>query len=118
MATLLVATPVGRRVLVLKDENRRQTKSGIHLPDGISIPTITGVVLEVSREVKSMDPYHDISKGSRVLFNPNGGIPVDFETDMRRIVIPVENIVAVLSKEVAVSAELTGGGGEKRGDAD
>ncbi len=30
--------PLGERVLVRKDEDKKQTKSGIHLPDNIEIP--------------------------------------------------------------------------------
>ena len=34
--------PIGARVLVRKDEPKRQTKGGIALPDSSEIPTITG----------------------------------------------------------------------------
>ena len=32
--------PVGARVLVLKDEPKRETKGGIALPDAAEIPTL------------------------------------------------------------------------------
>jgi chaperonin GroES len=34
--------PIGDRVLVRKDEPKRETKGGIALPDAAEIPTITG----------------------------------------------------------------------------
>ena len=34
--------PIGKRILIRKDEDKKQTKGGIQLPDNIEIPTITG----------------------------------------------------------------------------
>jgi len=89
--------PVGKRVLIRKDEDKKQTKGGIQLPDNIEIPTITGRVVTISAEVGNSDdiPLHQYDK---VLFNPKGAIPVDFEGDNRLFVVEVENIVAVFRK--------------------
>ncbi|TVQ31111.1 MAG: co-chaperone GroES [Phycisphaeraceae bacterium] len=95
--TLEVIEPIGARVLIRKDEDKKQTKSGIHLPDKIEIPTLTGRVVSVSAEVKLDDKY-PIRRYDRVLFNPRQGVPVDFEGDNRLFVIPVEDIVAVFRK--------------------
>lgn len=89
--------PIGDRVLVRKDEDKKQTKSGIHLPDKIEIPTITGRVVAVSTQVASNSDY-PIEQYDRVLFNPKRAIPVDFEGDNRLFVIPVEDVVAVIRK--------------------
>ncbi|MCX5658781.1 MAG: co-chaperone GroES [Planctomycetota bacterium] len=89
--------PIGKRVLIRKDEDKKQTKSGIHLPDKIEIPTITGRVVAVSAEVAS-DTNYPIEQYDRVLFNPKEAIPVDFEGDNRLFVVPVENVVAVFRK--------------------
>jgi chaperonin GroES len=86
--------PIGKRVLIRKDEDRKVTKVGIHLPDKIEIPTLTGRVVEISAEV-ARDENYPIAKYDRVLFNPKHGIPVDFEGDNRLFVIPVEDVVAV-----------------------
>ncbi|NBC10291.1 MAG: co-chaperone GroES [Planctomycetes bacterium] len=86
--------PIGARVLIRKDEDKKQTKSGIHLPDKIEIPTLTGRVVTVSAEVEQ-DTNYPIEQYDRVLFNPKGAIPVDFEGDNRLFVVPIENIVAV-----------------------
>ena len=94
---LEIVEPVGARVLIRKDEDKKQTKSGIHLPDKIEIPTLTGRVVEVSAEV-SADSNYPINHYDRVLFNPKEAIPVDFEGDNRLFVVPVENIVAVFRK--------------------
>jgi len=89
--------PIGKRVLIRKDEDKKQTKSGIHLPDKIEIPTLTGRVVAVSAQVDN-DPDYPIQQYDRVLFNPKDAIPVDFEGDNRLFVVPVENIVAVFRK--------------------
>lgn len=96
---LEVVEPIGARVLIRKDEDRKQTKTGIHLPDKIEIPTLTGRVVAISAQVESDDDY-PIEQYDRVLFNPKHGIPVDFEGDNRLFVIPIEDVVAVFRREV------------------
>jgi chaperonin GroES len=86
--------PVGKRVLIRKDEDRKITKVGIHLPDKIEIPTLTGRVVAISAQVER-DADYPIQQYDRVLFNPRHGVPVDFEGDNRLFVIPVEDVVAV-----------------------
>ena len=89
--------PIGRRVLVRKDEDKKQTKAGIHLPDKIEIPTLTGRVVTISAEVDH-DEDLPLQQYDRILFNPKGAIPVDVEGDNRLFVVPVENVVAVFRK--------------------
>ncbi|MEM1423033.1 MAG: co-chaperone GroES [Planctomycetota bacterium] len=92
-----VVEPIGLRVLIRKDEDKKQTKSGIHLPDKIEIPTLTGRVMTVSQQV-ARDEDYPIARYDRVLFNPKHAIPVDLEGDNRLFVIPVEDVVAVFRK--------------------
>ena len=89
--------PIGKRVLIRKDEDKKQTKSGIHLPDKVEIPTLTGRVVAVSAQI-DLDQDYPISQYDKVLFNPKEAIPVDFEGDNRLFVVPVENVVAVFRK--------------------
>ncbi|NUQ51301.1 MAG: co-chaperone GroES [Phycisphaerales bacterium] len=89
--------PVGKRVLIRKDEDKKQTKSGIHLPDKIEIPTLTGRVIAISAQIER-DENYPIKRYDRVLFNPKQAIPVDFEGDNRLFVVPIEDIVAVFRK--------------------
>ena len=89
--------PIGMRVLIRKDEDKKQTKGGIQLPDNIEIPTITGRVVSVSAEVE-MSNEVPLNQYDKVLFNPKGAIPVDFEGDNRLFVVEVENVVAVFRK--------------------
>ena len=97
LPALETVEPIGARVLIRKDQDKKQTKSGIHLPDKIEIPTLTGRVVSVSAEVEHDEDY-PIERYDRVLFNPKNGIPVDFEGDNRLFVIPIENIVAVFRR--------------------
>ncbi len=95
---LEIVEPLGKRVLIRKDEDRKQTKAGLHLPDKIEIPTLTGRVVSISAQVDHDEDY-PIKQYDRVLFNPKQGIPVDFEGDNRLFVIPVEDIVAVFRRD-------------------
>ncbi len=90
--------PIGNRVLIRKDQDKKITKVGIHLPDKIEIPTLTGRIVAVSTQIDHDDDY-PIRQYDRVLFNPKNGIPVDFEGDNRLFVIPIEDVVAVFRKE-------------------
>jgi len=90
--------PIGKRVLIRKDEDKKQTKGGIQLPDNIEIPTITGRIVSVSAEIE-MSSEVPLQQYDKVLFNPKGAIPVDFEGDNRLFVVAVENIVAVFRKQ-------------------
>ncbi len=92
--------PIGARVLIRKDEDRKQTKTGLHLPDKIEIPTLTGRVVAISAQVAG-DADYPIRQYDRILFNPKHGIPVDFEGDNRLFVIPIEDVVAVFRRETA-----------------
>jgi chaperonin GroES len=108
--------PIGKRVLIRKDDDKKQTKKGIHLPDKIEIPTITGRVVAVSAQV-DRDIDYPIRTYDRVLFNPKQGVPVDFEGDNRLWVVPVEDVVAVFRRDSADRAnegadEQTGSGPE------
>jgi len=89
--------PIGRRVLIRKDADKKQTKGGIQLPDNIEIPTITGRIVSVSAEVDISEEL-PLRQYDKVLFNPKGAIPVDFEGDNRLFVVDVENVVAVFRK--------------------
>lgn len=94
---LEIVEPIGDRVLIRKDEDRKTTKTGIHLPDKIEIPTLTGRIVAVSAKVEA-DKDYPIKKYDRVLFNPKHAIPVEFEGDNRLFVIPVEDVVAVFKR--------------------
>lgn len=92
--------PLGMRVLIRKDEDKKTTKGGIELPGNIEIPTITGRVVAVSAQIDRDEDY-PIARYNKVLFNPKNAVPVDFEGDNRLFVVPVEDIVAVFRREGA-----------------
>ncbi len=93
-----IVEPIGKRILIRKDEDKKQTKGGIQLPDKIEIPTITGRIVAVSAEVQMSSEY-PLKQYDKVLFNPKGAIPVDFEGDNRLFVVEIENVVAVFRKQ-------------------
>ena len=96
-SSIEIVEPIGQRVLIRKDEDKKQTKGGIQLPDNIEIPTITGRIVAVSAEIEN-EPGIPLRQYDKVLFNPKGAIPVDFEGDNRLFVVEIEHVVAVFRK--------------------
>ena len=86
-------------MVIRKDEDKKETKGGIRLPDNIEIPTITGRVVAVSTEIEN-DSLVPLQQYDRVLFNPKGAIPVDFEGHNRLFVVDLEHVVAVFRKNI------------------
>lgn len=89
--------PLGRRVVIRKDESRQTTRGGIVLPDKAEIPTITGRVVEVSAQIERDEDF-PIRKYDKVLFHPKQAIPVDFESDNLLYVVPIDDVVAVFRR--------------------
>jgi chaperonin GroES len=92
-----ILEPVGKRVVVRKDENKRTTRSGIALPDSHEIPVITGRVIAISRQLENDEDY-TIRTYDRVLFDPREAIPVDLEHDNRLFVVHVDRVLAIFRK--------------------
>src|SRR5687768_15596378 len=92
-----IIEPVGWRVVVRKDDNRRQTKSGIVLPDSKEIPVITGRIVAVSREVEG-DTDVPLRVYDKVLFDPREAIPVELEHDNRLFVVNVDHVLGVFRR--------------------
>jgi chaperonin GroES len=89
--------PLGKRILIRKDESRQATRGGILLPDSSEIPTITGRVVEISVQIERDDDF-PIRKYDKVLFHPKNAIPVDLEADNLLFVVPIEDVVAVFRR--------------------
>src|ERR1700743_1945992 len=92
-----VIEPIGKRVVVRKDENKRQTRSGIVLPDSHEIPVITGRVIAVSRAVEN-DEDQTIRQYDKVLFDPREAIPVELEHDNRMFVVHIDRVLAIFRR--------------------
>lgn len=90
--------PIGDRVVVRKDEPKRETRGGIALPDAAEIPTITGRIVTISAVVEN-DEELPLRQYDKILFHPKNAIPVDLEHDNQLFVVPVEDIVAVFRRE-------------------
>ena len=89
--------PLGKRILIRKDESRHRTRGGIVLPDQAEIPTITGRVVEISAQIER-DSDFPIRKYDKVLFHPKNAIPVDLEPNNILFVVPIEDVVAVFRR--------------------
>lgn len=92
-----IVEPLGKRVLIRKDEDKKVTKGGIELPNSIEIPTITGRIVAVSAQLDHDDDF-PIRQYDRILFNPKNAIPVEFESDNYLYVVPIDDVVAVFRK--------------------
>ena len=97
--------PVGLRVLISKDSEKKKTRGGIHLPDDAKTPVLTGRVVAISVQIES-NPDYPLQKYDKVLIDPRNRIPVDFEKDNRLFIVPVEDIVAVFRKADAIDEEI------------
>ena len=96
--------PIGHRVLVRKDEPKRETRGGIALPDSAEIPTITGRIVTISTAIEH-DEDVPLKQYDKVLFHPKNAIPVDLESDNQMFVVPIEDIVAVFRREPSEPTE-------------
>ena len=97
-----IIEPIGKRVVVRKDDNKRQTKSGIVLPDTHEIPVITGRVIAISKAIEN-DDDQTIRQYDKVLFDPREAIPVELEHDNRLFVVHLDRVLAIFRR--------SGGGG-------
>lgn len=97
-AKMEVIEPVGLRVLIRKDDDKKETKGGIVLPDNMEIPVLTGRIVAISAQVKRDDDY-PIKEYDKVIVNPSGSVPVECEHDNKLFIIPVEDVVAIVRKQ-------------------
>lgn len=95
---LEVIEPVGLRVLVRKDDDRKETKGGIILPDSVEIPVLTGRVVAISRQVERDDDF-PVREYDKVIVNPRRSVPVDFDNDNKLFLIPIQDVVAIIRRQ-------------------
>jgi len=113
-----IIEPIGKRVVVRKDDNKRQTKSGIVLPDSHEIPVITGRVIAISKAIEN-DEDQTIRQYDKVLFDPREAIPVELEHDNRLFVVHIDRVLAIFRRSAAGSASsppAKRAGNDDRGD--
>lgn len=89
--------PIGKRVVLRKDDNKRETRSGIVLPDSHEIPVITGRVIAISKQIER-DEDHTIRQYDKVLFDPREAIPVELEHDNRLFVVHIDRVLAIFRR--------------------
>ena len=92
-----IIEPIGKRVVIRKDDNRRQTRGGIVLPDTHEIPVITGRVIAISKAIEN-DEDQTIRQYDKVLFDPREAIPVELEHDNKLFVVTLERVLAIFRR--------------------
>lgn len=107
--------PLGKRILIRKDESKQRTRGGIVLPDQAEIPTITGRVVEISVQIERDEDF-PVRKYDKVLFHPKNAIPVDLEPDNLLFVVPIEDVVAVFRRTETTPPRLPSS--EEEGEAE
>jgi chaperonin GroES len=106
-----IIEPIGKRVVVRKDDNKRTTKGGIVLPDTHEIPVITGRVIAISKAIEN-DQDQTIRQYDKVLFDPREAIPVELEHDNRLFVVHIDRVLAIFRR----SDQTKTASGEKRAE--
>ena len=101
-----IIEPIGKRVVVRKDDNKRETKSGIVLPDSHEIPVITGRVIAVSKQIEN-DDDQTIRQYDKVLFDPREAIPVELEHDNKMFVVHIDRVLAIFRRSDQVAKAKT-----------
>src|SRR5688500_2873972 len=99
-----IIEPIGKRVVVRKDDNKRETKSGIVLTDSHEIPVITGRVSAISKAIEN-DEDQTIRQYDKVLFDPREAIPVELEHDNKLFVVAIERVLAIFRRSEAGAAK-------------
>ncbi|HEX4795370.1 MAG TPA: co-chaperone GroES [Humisphaera sp.] len=108
-----VIEPIGKRVVVRKDDNKRQTRGGIVLPDSHEIPVITGRVIAISKAIEN-DEDQTIRQYDKVLFDPREAIPVELEHDNKMFVVHIDRVLAIFRRSDQKSSAAT----SREGDLD
>jgi chaperonin GroES len=106
-----VIEPIGERVVIRKDENKRETRSGIVLPDSHEIPVITGRVIAVSKQIEN-DDDQSIRQYDKVLFDPREAIPVELEHDNKMFVVHIDRVLAIFRRSDQVAKPNTDEAGD------
>ncbi|HEV8379085.1 MAG TPA: hypothetical protein VGP99_09560 [Tepidisphaeraceae bacterium] len=110
-----IIEPTGKRVVIRKDDNKRETKSGIVLPDSHEIPVITGRVIAISKAIEN-DEDQTIRQYDKVLFDPREAIPVELEHDNKLFVVTIERVVAIFRRSDQPKASQSSGNGDSATD--
>lgn len=108
-----IIEPIGKRVVIRKDDNKRETRTGIVLPDTHEIPVITGRVIAISKAIEN-DDDQTIRQYDKVLFDPREAIPVELEHDNRLFVVAIDRVLAIFRRSESGKGASAGDGASKR----
>lgn len=112
-----IIEPIGERVVIRKDENKRTTRGGIVLPDTHEIPVITGRVIAISKAIEN-DDDQTIRQYDKVLFDPREAIPVELEHDNKLFVVHIDRVLAIFRRSDGKPAARPGNGNARADRSD
>src|SRR4051812_38283159 len=98
-----IIEPIGKRVVVRKDDNKRETSTGIILPDSHEIPVITSREIADSKQIEN-DEDQTIRQYDKVLFDPREAIPVELEHDNKLFVVSLDRVLAIFRRSDQAAA--------------
>jgi chaperonin GroES len=92
MSTSVPIKPLADRVVAVREEARKQTASGIYLPETAKEKPLTAVVKEVGPDVKH------VKKGDKILYKQYGSL-VDVKVGGNQyIILSEEDILATVTE--------------------
>lgn len=87
--------PLNGHILFTKDEDKKVTKSGIHLPDHSTIPVLTGRVVEIAKDVRDDPNFINLKRYDRIIINYHGAVPVELDPSNKIFCVPARSILGV-----------------------
>lgn len=96
---IMTIKPVGNKILVKPSESKKQTDSGLHIPDSYAKESHEGIVESLGSGERTergvLIPF-EVKVGDRVLYSKHSGIPIKLDGINFKI-LHEEEIFAVLS---------------------
>ena len=82
--------PIGKRVLVKRQEEMKVTKGGIIIPDTVTEKPMEGTVMATGDEIDKL------KVGQRVLFRKFGGVEISKMGDIMFLIMSQDDILGII----------------------
>jgi chaperonin GroES len=90
-------TPVGKKVLVKREEKKDRTESGLYLPETSKETSNKATVVAVGKMPKTENYEFPVAVGDEVLVSRYDGTEVVYDGE-KYVLIGVDSILAVITK--------------------